>query len=90
MLATIWKFPLAITDRQTVTMPKGAQILSAQMQGTTLCLWALVDPAASRKDRTIEILGTGNPAPDAHRSYISTTQMAGGRLVWHVFEILEG
>jgi len=88
MQTTIWKFPLAITDRQTVTMPEGARILNAQMQGQTLCLWALVNPAAPGKDREIEVLGTGNPAPDENRCYISTTQMHGGALVWHVFEIL--
>lgn len=42
MAETIWKFPLEIADSQSVVMPSGARILSAQMQGSTLCLWAVV------------------------------------------------
>jgi hypothetical protein len=83
---TIWKYPLEITDTQNVMMPEGAEILSAQMQGDALCLWALVNPEAPKQRREIEVLGTGNPAPDAKRRYISTTQMHGGALVWHIFE----
>lgn len=83
---TIWKFPLAITDIQNVMLPEGAVILSAQSQRDNLCLWALVSPDAPKQRREIEILGTGNPVPDVKRRYISTTQMLGGDLVWHVFE----
>ena len=84
---TIWKFPIEIKKRQTITMPAGAQILSAQMQGQMLCLWALVNPAAPGKDREIEVLGTGNLLSDENRRYISTAQMDGGAMMWHVFEI---
>ena len=86
MKKTTWKYPLEITDEQNLMMPEGAEILTAQIQGGTLCLWALVNPAAPKQRRTIEILGTGNPAPDVERKYISTAQMAGGSLIWHVFE----
>lgn len=83
---TIWKYPLEITDRQNVMMPEGAQILTAHMQGETLCLWALVNSQAPKQRRDIEIIGTGNPAQEANRKYIATTQMSGGALIWHVFE----
>jgi hypothetical protein len=83
---TIWKYPLEITDIQTLMMPEGAEILSAQMQGDVLCLWALVNQDAPKQRREIEVLGTGNPAPEAKRRYISTVQMRGGTLVWHIFE----
>jgi len=84
---TIWKYPLVITDTQNVMMPEGADILTAQIQhGSGLCVWALVNPDAPQQRREIEILGTGNPAPDAKRRYIATVQMLGGNLVWHIFE----
>ena len=86
MKTAVWKFPIVVTDRQTVHMPAGAQILTAPVQRGQLCLWALVNPTAPRQDRQIEVLGTGNPAPEASRCYIGTVQMAGA-LVWHVFEI---
>lgn len=88
MKTTIYKYPLEITDRQTIAMPAGAELLSAQMQGRTLCLWALVNPELPNELRTIEVLGTGNPAPEANRRYVSTAQMMGGSLVWHVFEVV--
>ena len=83
---TIWKYPLEITDRQNVLMPEGAEILSAQMQRDTLCLWALVNPDAPEQRREIEVLGTGNHATESKRRYIATVQMCGGSLVWHIFE----
>jgi len=86
MKRTIWKYPLEATDTQNVMMPEGAEILSAQMQGNMLCLWALVNPAAPNQRREIEVIGTGHPMPDAKRRYISTAQMHGGALVWHIFE----
>jgi hypothetical protein len=88
MKTTIWKFPLEFSGRQKVMMPAGAQILSAQMQGDTLCLWALVNPEGEKQWREIEVLGTGHPAPEADRRYVATTQMHGGSFVWHVFEVL--
>lgn len=69
-------------------MPEGAEILSVQMQGSTFCLWALVSVDAPKQRRVIEIIGTGNPARDIERKYISTAQMAGGLLVWHFFELI--
>ena len=87
-MKTVWKFPLEIADEQNLMMPECAEILTAQMQGGTLCLWALVNPDAPKQRRIIEILGTGNPAPDTERKYISTAQIAGGLLIWHVFEKL--
>lgn len=88
-MTTIYKYPLILEDRQVVLMPRAAQILSAQMQGRTLCLWALVDTAQDMKPRQIEILGTGTvSAPDKpteERHFIATVQM--GQFVWHLFEI---
>jgi len=84
----IFKYPLEITDTQFVELPLGAEILTAQMQGNQLCLWAIVNtlPEAVKKNRRIEIIGTGNPMPIGDLKYISTFQMLGGGLVFHVFE----
>jgi hypothetical protein len=42
-LKTIHKYPLHIADRQTVAMPRGARILTVQMQHEVPCLWAQFD-----------------------------------------------
>lgn len=92
-IKTIWKYGLKVADEQTVKLPKGAQILTAQNQGDGLspCLWALVDPEKQSvtEPRIIETFGTGHEiddAPPVMRSYIGTYQLHGGALVFHVFE----
>ena len=87
-MKTIWKYQLEITDEQSLMMPEGAKILTAQIQQETLCLWALVDPIIPKQLRKIEIIGTGNPIYDLERKYISTVQMAAGKLIFHLFEKL--
>lgn len=83
----IFKYPLRIADEQTVSVPEGVQLLSAQMQGEDLMLWALVihvlgEPTVLRK---IAIYGTGNPIECWPGVFIATVQDPGG-FVWHVFD----
>lgn len=85
---TIWKWTLAVTDVQAFDMPKGAKILSVQVQGGMPQLWAYVDPTEPRVTRTIRIIGTGHPIITHPGDYIGTFQMGGGALVFHVFESL--
>lgn len=82
----IWKYPLNIADVQIVEMPLNAEILCVQMQGTSPCLWALVNPEDELAFRKIEIFGTGHSMLEANRKYIGTVQSHSGALVWHVFE----
>lgn len=87
-MTTVWKYPIEVKLRQRVRMPKGAKILTAQMQGEVLCLWAMVDPAELETvERKIEVLGTGHAASDGPATYLGTAQHPFGNLVWHVFEI---
>lgn len=87
----IWKYPLRTTDRQEVEMPAGASILHVGVQDGTVCLWAMVEPptvpGGSDEERTIWIVGTGNPVPDEvllHSNHLGTVQQ--GPFVWHVYE----
>lgn len=82
---TIWKYPLKITDTQVVTMPKGAEILSAQMQGDGLCVWAKVDSGEPSEDVMFFVHGTGHGLTSPEAKYLDTFQMRGGTLVFHVF-----
>ncbi len=86
---TIWKFPLRLTDIQTVDMPASAEVLSAGNQFETICLWARVDPTAATTPRTFAIVGTGHAAPPPHEArFIGTVIMSSGAFVWHVFELI--
>lgn len=85
----IFKFPLEITDKQNIQIPKGSEILTVQTQDGMPCLWALVDQKRETEPRNIEIYGTGHPVLSdlgTSRKYIATFQMRGGSLVFHVFE----
>lgn len=80
----IFKYPIQITDRETIEMPGGAKILSAQVQGNTICLWAEVDTEMVPQPRTIAVYGTGNPMPEDPGLFIGTVQTP--PFVWHVYE----
>ncbi len=88
MAQTIWKFPLAMTVQQKVSMPVGARILHVGTQGDSVCLWALVDPSRDTNDRTILVAGTGHPIEmNGADDYIGTFMLHGGTLVFHVFDM---
>lgn len=82
---TIWKFPLIIQDRQLCRMPAGAEVLCVQLQHGCPYLWAVVNKTARLVDRYFLIRGTGHDAFGVGR-YVGTFHMAGGDLVFHVFE----
>jgi len=73
-----------------VALPRGARILSVQIQNDRLTLWALVDPAQPPVQCNFFVVGTGHVLPDkfAEFHYIGTAQH--GPLVWHVFEEILG
>jgi len=82
---TIWKFPLVLSDRIIVSMPKGAEILHVGLQGGTPCLWALVDPDAPKIAREFRAFGTGHSIPDHPGGHVGTLLVMGDSLVIHIF-----
>lgn len=85
-MITIWKFPLKVEDRQRISLPFGAELLSVQMQHDKPCLWARVHTDQPLEDRVIFTQGTGNPIPEGAGRFIGTYQLNGGNLVFHVFD----
>lgn len=84
-MKTIWKFNLQITDFQSIEMPAKAEILSAQIQAGTICVWAMVDPSAKPQKRNFVIFGTGREIENEFElDFIDSIQM--GIFVWHLFE----
>jgi hypothetical protein len=84
-MKTIWKFVLDATERQTVTLPAGARVLTVQAQGDTTCLWAEVNREKITEGRSVLVVGTGHGLPSdiAHFDYVGTAQIHGGSLVFH-------
>lgn len=83
MKQTIWKYPFQIDDEFEIEMPEGAQVLTAQVQGSTPCLWVLVNPEAPKTKRKFFVYGTGHEIIEEGIAYIGSIQMNG--FVWHVF-----
>lgn len=85
----IYKYQLEDTDKQEIIMPKGAEILSCQVQREAITIWAVVDLNNKPEKRTFRIYGTGFDINyDHHHKFIGTVQQNHGMLVWHVFEYL--
>ncbi len=87
MSTVIYKYPLRITDFQSISVPEGAQILDVQVQNGQIQLWALVDDINLFRSRTIRIIGTGNTIYPQPGTYIATVQLNG--FVWHIFDASE-
>jgi hypothetical protein len=86
----IYKYPLTRDELQEVYLPVGAEILTIALQGDSLYLWALVNPNPKEHEfRFFEIVPTGHifkQDSTIHRNFMTTIQMWGGSLVYHVFE----
>jgi len=83
-MKTIYKYPLVITDLQTIQLPISAVILTAKEQNGILQLWAEVETDNELEERIIEIFGSGNPIERHRRVYIATIIQT--IFVWHIYE----
>lgn len=84
----IYKYDLELTGRQELSIPQGGALLCVQTQGESPKLWVdLPDPSAPPERRVFCVFGTGHPLPDGFNGeYLGSCQMAGGALVWHIYE----
>lgn len=84
-MKVIYKYTLVPGKiKQGVSMPRGAEILTAQLQNGALCLWALVDIKNDSEERVIIVAPTGFVELRNNVEYIATFQLDG--FVGHVFE----
>lgn len=82
----VFKYTLSVVEWQVLPLPKGARLLTVQMQHGQVQLWALVDPSAPFESWTFRTVGTGNEAGDLSKDvYVGTYQIDHGALVFHVF-----
>ena len=86
-MTTIWKYPLDITDEQTIEIPRTHKFLTVQTQDGQICLWALVNEDEPTIEKRIAVYGTGHPIPVHCGHYLGTAQTAEGLFVWHVFVV---
>ena len=83
----VYKYPLS-GPTTGLELPFGARILTVQMQGDRLVLWAVVNPREPRTvQRLIFAVNTGQDFDLPSESYIGTAVSSTG-IAWHVFEVL--
>src|SRR4051812_18868695 len=80
----IWKYEVG--PRTVLEMPKGARILSLQVQDNAPKIWALVDTNQMKVRRVFRVLPTGMEFDAAGLAYVGTFQLDGGKAVFHLFE----
>ena len=82
----VWKFGIGVSGEQRVQMPKGAKLLTVQLQNGAPMLWALCDGSAPMVARKVWAYGTGEamvrPWP-----FVATLQI--GHAVIHYFDLGE-
>ena len=85
-MKTIWKFPLTYRNRFSLSMPVGAEVISAGLdpQGA-LCIWAIVDPDASKESREVRIIGTGGQVPSSELLGNFVGTVCADPYMWHIF-----
>ena len=89
-MRTVWKYELAIDDYIDVEIPKGAEILTFQVQSDKPYIWCLVDPEAEKEVRRFRFAGTGHSIKEDNLKYIASCQVQGGILIFHLFEVVLG
>lgn len=86
-MITVWKYKLS-PGRETYKMPEGAEILSAQCDGSTVYCWAKVDDSKPQVSKEIYVAGTGHSLYDDCKLRFVDTVTVEGWMKWHVFEVL--
>lgn len=84
-MKTIYKYPLVVTEKQTLLLPSGFEITSVGLDPNGYpSLWAIVNPENSEIKQTIYIVGTGQAIPkNVENKYVG--KFICGVFVWHVF-----
>lgn len=88
----VWKYPLPAREQFYLQLPVGAQITTAQTQGSQAPrIWALHDTDAPLEQRAFWLVATGEELvvpPGVQLSFVATLQTELGLRVYHLFEWL--
>lgn len=82
-MRVIYKFK--VSTEFEIEIPREAQALTVQPQGSIPVMWVNLDPDEEVVTRKFKVFGTGEEFSYPALDYVGTFQMSG--LVWHLFEI---
>lgn len=85
-MKTIFKYPIEVTDKQTVKLPVDSLVISVLNQNGQLVIYALVDTEEKEvEEKTIRIFGTGHPVDVEEFDYNFLGSVMMDEFVWHIF-----
>ena len=90
MEQVVYKYELEPNgNKHEALMPPLGKVLRIDAQGSSVCVWALVNPLEFKTIRVFEIYGTGHPIKDDGlvREFVNTFLVDDGRFVFHAFEV---
>lgn len=87
-MIAVYKYNLPMDDYVTINLPRGAEVLHVGVQHGETQLWAKVDTGKPAEKRRFRIAGTGHPLDGDKLEFVGTLMLAGGGLVFHVFEVV--
>ena len=87
-MKTIYKYKTVIKDSFSIELPKGAEILTVQVDEKIICpcIWAVVETENEVEERFFRLYGTSHEMSNSSikQKYIGTYQLNG--FVGHLFE----
>ena len=84
-MRTVYKYPVIMDDEWEMSMPRGAKILSLDVQGGKPYMWAAVETTRMSDGRFFITRGTGHKLSGT-LEFIGMFQLDKLGLVFHVFE----
>lgn len=87
-MRTIHKYEVPVEDTFEQALPVGAEFLSVQTQLCNPQMWWEVDNKEEKERRKFAVVGTGHPMPPGKVKFLRTFQLHGGKLVFHLFELI--
>jgi hypothetical protein len=88
MVYRIFKYKIPVTDEVSISLPKGATLLSVKEQNDGIVLYAEINPDEMKMVQyDFRIVGTGHRYKFDRRFYkfLDTVKLYGGQLMFHVF-----
>lgn len=91
----IWKYTVQEASLLDLRLPRNGIVRKVAEQHGKLCFWVEFssDPKLKEpdyEDRHFRIYATGQHIPNYElMEYVDTVLMAGGNLVWHIYEVTD-
>lgn len=93
-MLTIYKYPVPVQARFTLSIPADAEFLSVQTQKGSPQMWMTVEPGNPLEERAFAVYGTGHSIGEDYmefyndHNYLGTFLTDEGDFVGHLFEIV--